>query len=365
MYASTSGAFSMRTISLLLCCLLALLCGTMSVFAVNGEAKGVDQGAAAQLGANTRVLTVGSDLAIGETVVTDANGQVQIRFADKTELVVGPNSALTLEDYLLRGDGSAGKFAINALAGTFRFVTGTAAKSRYQIDTPTGTIGVRGTAFDFTVSKKKTDVLLYHGAAILCSTSRDCVTLDNSCEVGTYERNDSEVLGLTKKLQRNVQSKMFDSFRYASNQRPLREDFRVPQARNCFSKTQAELLPPKVKVPDAVDPCADPAACVPPPPPPLESCETTGTCPPPDSCETAGTCPAPDDGGGGGCEVTNSCGGGEDHGDDDGDDSHGDEGDHGDNGHHQGDDHDGHHDEGFGDHGGGNGHGDGNSGHHD
>ena len=40
-------------------------------------------------------------------------------------------------------DESAGRFAINALSGTFRFTTGRAPKDRYVIETPTGTIGVR------------------------------------------------------------------------------------------------------------------------------------------------------------------------------------------------------------------------------
>ncbi len=93
-------------------------------------------------------FVVGSDIFIGDQVVTGAKGQVQILFADNTHLVVGPNSALTIEDYLLRNNGSAGKFVVDMLAGSFRFATGESAKNRYRIDTPTGTIGVRGTGFD-------------------------------------------------------------------------------------------------------------------------------------------------------------------------------------------------------------------------
>ena len=93
----------------------------------------------------SRSSSVGSDIFIGDQVVTDARGLVQIKFSDNTKLVVGPNSSLVIEDYLLREDGSGGKLAINALSGTFRFVTGGAAKDRYLIETPTGTIGVRGT----------------------------------------------------------------------------------------------------------------------------------------------------------------------------------------------------------------------------
>ena len=66
---------------------------------------------------------------------------------------------------LVRADGTAGKFAVNALAGTFRFLTGNSEKSAYQIITPTGTLGVRGTKFDFTVDPRtgQTKVVLFEG----------------------------------------------------------------------------------------------------------------------------------------------------------------------------------------------------------
>src|SRR5690606_34683041 len=131
---------------------------------------GVDQDARAETRAEMKVLQVGSDIFIGDRVITDARGLVQIRFSDTSRLVVGPNSALVIEDYLLREDGSGGKFAIDALSGTFRFVTGGAPKHRYLISTPTGTIGVRGTAFDFNVRRGSFSLLLFHGQVVICNS---------------------------------------------------------------------------------------------------------------------------------------------------------------------------------------------------
>lgn len=299
-----------------------LLISAGSAFAANGAAEGVVPGASARLDGSVRVLTVGADIFIGDTVKTDATGQVQIRFSDATELVVGPNSSLVLEDYLQRGDGSAGKLAIDALSGTFRFVTGTSAKSRYQISTPTGTIGVRGTAFDFVVDARSTQVLLYHGAAILCSNAADCVTLTRSCEVGRYESRQSELLGLTRKLARGDRDALRDAFRYAGSQQPLLPEFRVKQANTCLRRLPSEPAAAEddAKAPVAIDPCAG-----------------ANSCPAPDPCATAGACaPDPDPG--------------TDHPGDDGSDDDGDDrGDH---------NHDGHSDNGQGhDHGGdGNGH---------
>ncbi|MBN9053790.1 MAG: FecR domain-containing protein, partial [Rhizobiales bacterium] len=145
--------------------IVLLLVGASPALAASGSgtALGVDQSARLQDKQGAKTLVVGSDVFIGDRVVTDAKGLVQIRFSDRTKLVVGPRSSLVIEDYLLRDDGSGGKFAINALSGTFRFITGGAPKDRYQITTPTGTIGVRGTAFDLNVHPDHFSLLLFHG----------------------------------------------------------------------------------------------------------------------------------------------------------------------------------------------------------
>jgi ferric-dicitrate binding protein FerR (iron transport regulator) len=152
--------------------------------AASGVALGVDQNATLEGEAGARILAVGSDVFIGDKVVTDASGLVELRFSDSTRLVIGPRSSLVIEDYLLREDGSAGKFAVNALAGTFRFITGGAPKDRYLITTPTGTVGVRGTAFDLNVEAAATSLLLFHGAVILCTLDGKCVIVDEVCELG-------------------------------------------------------------------------------------------------------------------------------------------------------------------------------------
>lgn len=193
----------------LACALVALgfLSLSGSVLAASGKALGVKPAAAVETRSDTKTLTVGADVFIGDRVVTGAEGQVQIKFTDQTELVVGPNSALLIEDYLLRNDESAGKFAINALSGTFRFTTGRAPKDRYIIKTPTGTIGVRGTSFDFNSSSEETKVLLYHGQAIL---------------------------GHTDDFKGAAREDLKASFRYAQSQAPLLGAFRVEESKECF-----------------------------------------------------------------------------------------------------------------------------------
>ena len=210
--------------------------GLGAAWAASGTALGVDPQAEAAKDGATRVLTVGADVFIGDLVKTGAFGNVQIKFSDNTELVVGPNSSLLIEDYLLRDDQSVGKFAVNALSGTFRFATGDAAKDQYLITTPTGTIGVRGTEFDFNVFATLTEVLLYQGAVILCNTDGQCVTLDGTCEIGTVDLTQAVLVGAASETEGEQREQYKQTFEYAQNQSPLDREFWFEQARQCFNQ---------------------------------------------------------------------------------------------------------------------------------
>jgi len=244
---------------------LGLLALSTASIAASGKALGVAPAAAVETKADSKTLTVGADIFIGDRVVTGAKGQVQIKFTDQTELVVGPNSALLIEDYLLRNDESAGKFAINALSGTFRFTTGRAPKDRYIIKTPTGTIGVRGTSFDFNSATQETRVLLYHGQVVLCNLSNTCVTLDDTCELGAYDLGKSEILGHTDDFKGTARDDLKAEFKYAQSQAPLLGAFRVDEAKECFQKGFVANVQPESLVKDDGD--------EPPPQPSEEPCE--------------------------------------------------------------------------------------------
>jgi hypothetical protein len=220
-----------------------IVAGAVSAWAASGTALGVKPSAEADSKGQVRTLTVGADIFIGDSVKTGPKGQVQIKFSDSTELVVGPNSALLIEDYLLRDDQSAGKFAINALSGTFRFATGNADHDKYIIKTPTGTIGVRGTGFDFTVAAL-TKVILYNGAVNLCDLNNKCVALTNTCDVGTIDPQQSTLLGNMDDIFGKERNDLRQSFLYARTQMPLLGEFRFEEALGCFNRGLRQGPPP-------------------------------------------------------------------------------------------------------------------------
>ena len=240
-------------------------------FAVNeGTAVGVNPDALARINTADRVLIAGDGISVGETLVTGPAGQVQIIFADDTHLVVGPNSALLIETYLMRNDGTAEKLAINALAGSFRFITGHSRKPAYEINTPTAAIAVRGTKFDFLVTSDDTRVMLYDGALQLCATGADCTQVTGRCEIGLASSEDADLFTRTDPNRPSLSA----DFRYARFQSPLMGAFRVSGAGQCVGSTSGGGDPqPLVNI--TSEP-GDPTTPEKPSPPPPEPPPCTG-----------------------------------------------------------------------------------------
>jgi hypothetical protein len=200
-----------------------------------GTAVAVDPAAMVRTAGDQRVLLVGADVGIGDLIQTSTDGHAELAFDDGTKIVVGPGSALLIEDYLLRGDGSSGDFAISALGGTFRFISGKSAKESYKITTPTGTIGIRGTAFDLiTNGPEGTRVLMYSGATELCPTSAACVVVGDSCELGEMKPGGATSLGQTNKFSREQRRELRSRFVYGSSQQPLGDAFRLQATARCL-----------------------------------------------------------------------------------------------------------------------------------
>ena len=226
----------MMTLHAGLTALVFLFGAGQALAAPSGTALGVDPDAEARGASETRTLVVGSDIFIGDRVVTGDKGLVQIKFVDNTRLVVGPRSSLTIEDYLIRNDGSSGQMAVNALSGTFRFITGNAPKDRYVIRTPTGTIGVRGTALDVWVSEIVSYVLQLHGSSYECpdATPDRCEVLDAVCELAILGDSEVEVIGHTDEISGEDRDRLKQMF--ALIDADLLREFRVARDDRCLNR---------------------------------------------------------------------------------------------------------------------------------
>ena len=206
------------------------------------QAVGIDPSALANYNNISRTLFVGADVSMGETVVTGPAGKVQLVFTDQTKLLIGPNSSLLIEAYLMRADNSLTQMSVDALSGSFRFVTGNSPKAAYRIDTPTGMIGVRGTAFDFTVDPTAgTSLVLFEGAVRMCNLDNKCLDLSQSCAVGMMANSGSSAVAPAQ------QSALKSHFPFVQSQTGLLPDFQIADASNCLQPAVAVQAKPIVK----------------------------------------------------------------------------------------------------------------------
>jgi hypothetical protein len=116
----------------------------------------------------TRVLAAPGDIFQGDVITTGSEGEAQILFRDDSRFVVGPNSQVTIDEFVFSPDGTAQDVALTSLKGTFRFIGGASRSDAYSIRTPTMTIGIRGTALDWAVANLETTVLWQEGSGRLC-----------------------------------------------------------------------------------------------------------------------------------------------------------------------------------------------------
>ncbi len=88
--------------------------------------------------------------------VETENGRLKIEFVDSTQVSLTEHTYMEIDEYVYDPDPSKSKMALNFVQGTARFATGglgLVPKENIQIQTPTATIGIRGTDFTTTVDE--------------------------------------------------------------------------------------------------------------------------------------------------------------------------------------------------------------------
>ena len=88
--------------------------------------------------------------------VRTGKGRLAIQFLDDSVVKLTEHSKLIIDEYIFDPDPSKSKMALNMASGTARFISGAFGKidkENITINTPTATIGIRGTDFTTTVDE--------------------------------------------------------------------------------------------------------------------------------------------------------------------------------------------------------------------
>ena len=101
-------------------------------------------------GGNVLPATTGTRLRVGDTLGTGPDGSLGVILRDDSSLSLGPSSTLVLRDFLFSpAEGKLG-LLVRLSSGTMAYLSGLIGKlapEKALFETPTATIGIRGTHF--------------------------------------------------------------------------------------------------------------------------------------------------------------------------------------------------------------------------
>jgi hypothetical protein len=98
-----------------------------------------------------KILSLKSEVESGDTLVTEKNTYALVRFIDNSEMTLKPSTTMKIDNYAFdnaKPDGDAANFSL--VKGGLRSVTGLLGKrnkEKFELKTPSATIGIRGTTF--------------------------------------------------------------------------------------------------------------------------------------------------------------------------------------------------------------------------
>ena len=98
-----------------------------------------------------KILSLKSEVESGDTLVTEKNTYALVRFIDNSEITLKPSTTMKIDSYAFdnaKPDGDSANFSL--VKGGLRSVTGLLGKrnkEKFELKTPSATIGIRGTTF--------------------------------------------------------------------------------------------------------------------------------------------------------------------------------------------------------------------------
>lgn len=179
-------------------------------------------------GSNSGKLSTSSTIYANERITANSTGLAHFKFSDGTKMVVGPGTNLVLDQMIYNPDGSTfSRFVLKTSAGAARFISGSSNSSAYEIQTPVGTLGIRGTAFDLTNRRGRTYIMLVNGEVIFCGNSGQCQSIKRKCDYVVVNTS-GEVNDPSQPRNGDFGSTdMSNFFPFINDQSQIEEDFRL------------------------------------------------------------------------------------------------------------------------------------------
>lgn len=164
------------------------------------------------------VLGVGSPIYQGDIIETSADGAVNIMFMDESTFAVSSDARLAIDEYVFDPSTQAGSSNFSVLKGVFVFTSGLIGREDpddVQIDTPAGSIGIRGTIILGNVDTGEITVI--EGAIVLSDFNGNSVTLSDEYETALFMPSENRIEFLGKLSAEDISGRYSDISSVASD----------------------------------------------------------------------------------------------------------------------------------------------------
>ena len=109
----------------------------------------------------SRQLELNQPIITQDVIVTGIKSSIEIIFKDESVYSQGPESRISLDDFVYSNKKSVSKLLFSMSEGTFRYVTGQIVQTNpdaFALQTPTTTIGIRGTEVFAIITPEKEEI---------------------------------------------------------------------------------------------------------------------------------------------------------------------------------------------------------------
>lgn len=137
---------------------------------------------------------IGTPIYQGDVIETSEDGAVNIVFVDNTSFAVSEDARLAIDEYVFDPATQSGTSNFSVLKGVFVFTSGLIGRDdpdQVEIDTPSGSIGIRGTIIAGDVDTGEITVI--EGAIVLRDFSGNSVTLASQFETAKFIPGDHSI----------------------------------------------------------------------------------------------------------------------------------------------------------------------------
>lgn len=141
-------------------------------------------------------VALGMEIHQGDVIETGAAGAVNIVFLDESSFAVSNNARMAIDEYVFDPATQGGETNVSILRGMFVFTSGLIGRDDpddVQIDTPVGSIGIRGTTIAGTINPDgESQITVVEGAIVIRNNVAE-ITLADQYETVKLTTVDSQI----------------------------------------------------------------------------------------------------------------------------------------------------------------------------